>query len=124
MFADFESRLGIPAINNGEPEPAGRHRVHLRRFVVMKGHLNTGNALPTQKFVYRSIVRLLIMGTVSSEQDNAVACPSRVIAKVPVTVRIEIDDRVDPAGAIKVGPLVSEAQVSLDDLGANGLEIH
>ena len=100
MFADFESRLGIPAIYNGEPKPAGRHRVHLRRFVVVKGHLNTGNALPTQKFVYHSIVRLLVIGTVWSEQDNAVACAAAVIRKAPMTIRIENDDRLDPTRAI------------------------
>ena len=46
LLADFESCLGIPAIDNGEPEAARRHRVHLRRSIVVKGYLNTGDTLP------------------------------------------------------------------------------
>jgi hypothetical protein len=90
----------------------------------MKGHLNTGNSPATEKFVHRSLIRLGIAGAVRSEQHDAVACPTGVIAKVPTAASIEINDGLDPTRTIQVGPLVGEAQVSLDNLRANGLKIH
>src|SRR5262245_6638930 len=90
----------------------------------MKGHLNAGNSLATEEFVRRSLVRLRIVSAVGSEQHNTVACSARVIAKVPTATRIEIDDRLDPTWTIEVGPLVGEAQMSLDDFRADGLKIH
>src|SRR5262245_1003135 len=90
----------------------------------MKGHLNTGNSPPTEKFVHRSLVRLGIADAVRSEQHDAVACPAGVIAKVPTAASIEINDGLDPTRTIQVGPLVGEAQVSLDNFRANGLKIH
>src|SRR5262245_11693377 len=41
----------------------------------------------------------------------------------PNSVTIEADEGVDPAGPIKVGPLVGEAQMRLDDTAADGFEV-
>ena len=107
-LANFESGLGVPTINDGEPESAGRHRVHFWGPILMEGNLNAGDPLPTKKFVHRFLLRLGIAGAVRSEQHDAVACPAGVIAKVPTAARIEINDGLDPTRTIQVGPLVGE----------------
>src|SRR4029078_2692013 len=50
-FADFESDFGIPAIDNGNSKSGRRHRVQLRSFVFVKGHLNARNSLQIEKFI-------------------------------------------------------------------------
>src|SRR6266498_4105359 len=124
LFPDFESALRIPAIDNGESEPPGRHRVQLRSLVFVKSHLNAANAPTAEKFLHRIVVRFLIARAVRSEQHDAVTCPAVVIVIAPAAAGIEIDDSVDPTSPVEVRPLVGEAQMGLDDFGADSLEIH
>ena len=90
----------------------------------MKGHLDAGNALPVEKFIDCGVIRFFVAGTMRSEEHDTVTGPAVLIAIIPTAARIEIDDRVDPTRTVEVGPLIGEAQVRLDNLGADGLEIH
>ena len=60
---------------------------------------------------------------VGPEQHDAVAGAAILVGEVPDAFGIESDDRLDPAGAVEIGPLIAEAQMAFDDAAANGLEI-
>ena len=90
----------------------------------MKGHLNAGDALPAEKFIDCGVIGFFVAGTMRSEEHDAVTGPAALIAITPTAARIEINNRVDPTRTIEVGPLIGEAQVRLDNFGANGLEIN
>ena len=89
----------------------------------MKGHLDAGNALPAEELIDGGMIGFFIMRTMRSEEDNTVTGPAVLIAIAPVAARIELDNRIDPTRAVKVGPLIGEAQVRFDNLRADGLEI-
>ena len=89
----------------------------------MKRHLDAGNALPAEEFIDGSMIGFFIMRTMRSEEDNTVTGPAFLIAIPPVAACIELDNRIDPTRAVKVGPLIGEAQVRFDNLRADGLEI-
>src|SRR5207244_11522254 len=105
------------------PETPRRHRVQLRSFVFVEGHLDAGNALPAEKFVHRTVVRHFIVRTMRSEQSDAVARPTGVVAKAPVAARIEVDNALDPTRTIQVGQLDGEAKDGLKELAGEGSKI-
>src|ERR1044071_7496349 len=96
----------------------------LRSFIFMKGHLDTGNARPGEKFINYGVIGFFIAQTMRTEEHDAITRSAVFIAVTPAAVRVQIDDRIDPAGTIQVGPLIGEAQVRLNNLGADGLKIH
>src|ERR1700722_2575601 len=60
---------------------------------------------------------------VGAEQNNAIAFAAIVVAEIPILALIEADYRIDPTRTIKVGPLVGEAQMRLDDPFSDRFEI-
>ena len=56
-----------------------------------------------------------VLQAVGAEQHDAVAVPPVVVGVVPDPFGVEPDQRLGPAGAVEVRPLVGEAQVDLDD---------
>src|SRR5690349_2645655 len=96
----------------------------LRGFIFMKSHLDTGNSPPAENFTNCGVIGFFIARSMFAEEHYTITRSTIFIAVTPAAVCVEIDDRVDPAGTIQVGPLIGEAQVRLDNLGADGLEIH
>src|SRR5262245_21486266 len=109
LFADFESDRPVPAIDNGESESAGRHRVLLRRLIFVKSDLNTGNFRPAKKLLQRMMIRLLVTRTVRAEQYDAITRAPLVITIMPAAGGIEIDDGIDPTRTVQIRPLIGEA---------------
>jgi len=58
-----------------------------------------------------------------TEQHHAVSVAAVGIGELPSPLVIETHERLDPAGAIEVGPLVAHAQMHFDDASADGLGI-
>src|SRR5439155_3217355 len=68
-------------------------------------------------------VHLTVTDTVFSEEDHAVPGPTNIIRIVPRSLRIQVDDALDPPWSIEINPLVAHAQVAFDDGPPDRLEI-
>ena len=67
LFPHLESGLEFPTIDNREPEPAGRHRVHFRKAVVVEGDLNARNPQLPPAFLNEPAIWMPVMRTVSTK---------------------------------------------------------
>src|ERR1044072_7699820 len=66
---------------------------------------------------------MAIARSMLTEQHHAVTIAPVRVGVVPAIVLVEPHQRLDPAGTIKIRPLVGETQVHLDDAPADGFEI-
>ena len=89
----------------------------------MKGHLDARNTVQTEKFIHRCTIGFFVAVTMRCEEHDTVTSPAILIAITPVTARIKLDNRIDPTRTVEVGPLIGEAQMRLDNLTANRLEV-
>src|SRR5579884_1910011 len=111
----------IPAVDDRQPEPAGRHRVALRRAVHVERDLDAGDAgVRPQGGSRVGIDR--VARPVPREEDDAVARPPPV-GVPPSAARVQLDDRIEPPGAVQVGPLLGHPQVALDDRPTDRLDV-
>src|SRR6185436_11179807 len=74
-------------------------------------------------FLHQRPRRMAIARAMRPEQHDAVAVAAIIVRIVPEAVLVEPHQRLDPALAVEVRPLVGEAQMRLDDAPADGLEI-
>src|SRR5215212_475997 len=59
----------------------------------------------------------------AEEHDGIAVAAHPFFGKVPVLFGIEPDQRLDPALAIEIGPLIGEAQMRIDDAATDRLDI-
>ncbi len=76
-----------------------------------------------QHFVHQRGGRVAIARAVRAEQHHAVAVGAVRVGIDPVAGDVQAHHRLDPAGTIKIRPLVGEAQMRLDDAAADRLEV-
>src|ERR1700730_15880432 len=122
-LARGERLAEIETVDDGEAETAGRHGVLFRRAVLVESDLHAGDAGRALDRVNQRQRRMPVAAAVRSEQHDAVTLAAVVVVKIPLAVFIKPDQRIDPAGAIEIGPLVGAAQMRLDDRAADGFEI-
>src|SRR5262249_13167120 len=67
---------------------------------------------------------MAVAAPVRAEQHHAISVAPVRIGEVPLPLVIEAHDRLDPAGAIEVGPLVAHAQMHFDDAAADALDVN
>src|SRR5712692_5663690 len=120
--AGREPGAEIPAVHDGQPKPARGHGVLLARPVRPVGDLNARDA-GTPANLFDGAGRDRVHRAVGPEQDDAVSAP-RPVSESPDPVRVEVHHALKPAGSVEVNPLLGHAQVTLDDLPANRLEVH
>ena len=117
-----EAAVEVPAVDDGEPEAARRHRVGLGGLVLVERDLHARYAGPRADLVDRRR-GMAVVRPVRAEQHDAVAVAPVVVVEAPAPVAVQLDDGLDPARAVEVDPLVGEAQVALDDAAADRLEV-
>ncbi len=61
---------------------------------------------------------------VSGEQRHRIAIPALAVVELPDTLFIKPHQRRNPARAIKIAPLISKAQMHLNDAAADSFKIH
>src|SRR5580692_10390554 len=123
LLARGKRSAEIETVDDRQAETPGRHGVVLRRAVLMEGDLHAGDAGRALDRIDQRLRRMTVAAAVRSEQHDAVTLAAVVVVKIPVAILIEADQRVDPAGAVEIGPLVGEAQMRLDDRAADGFDI-
>src|SRR6185312_401596 len=101
----------IEAVDDGEPKTAGRHGVLLGRAVLVKRDLDAGHARYALDLIDQRGRRVAIIATVRAEQHGAVAFARFVVPEIPLTMLVKGDQRLDPARAVKIGPLIGKTQV-------------
>src|SRR5689334_25231688 len=84
--------IKIPAVDDREPETAGRHRVQFGRLVRLEGDLDRGDMRPLQQ-VGDAGCRRLPLDAVCAEQHDAVASAAVAIVELPFAAAVEVDDR-------------------------------
>src|SRR5262249_19287859 len=61
--------------------------------------------------------------TMRAEQHHAVAVVTVVVVEAPRAMGIKAHDRVEPPGAVEIGPLIGEPQGHFDDATADALHV-
>jgi hypothetical protein len=98
-------------------------RMPLRCEILVKGNLDTGNARRPLDCFGENPRRVAIALTIGHKQHNAVAAAAITIGKIPEARLVKPDHGIDPAGPVKIEPLIGEAQMHLDDGAADGFKI-
>src|SRR5712691_594319 len=122
VFARVLADAQVPAIDDREPEAAGRHGVLGGRAVLVKRDLDARYTRPPPYRIHEFAGRMAIT-SLAAEQDHAVAVAPVAVVEAPFAAMIEPHQRIDPAGAVKIRPLIAQAQVHLDDGSADRFEI-
>src|SRR4029078_951844 len=119
-----ESGLQILPVDDGESEAARRCGMVFRWFRLMKGNLETHDA---RHGAYRALQlgrRVAIVPAMPAEEDNGIAIATlSFLGEMPAFLGIKPNERLGPALAIEVGPLVGKTQMRFDDAPTEGLDI-
>ncbi len=110
-------------IDDRQAEAARRHGVVRRVLVLVERDLHAGDAGHRAHLVHQGRRRVAVARSVRAEQHHAVAVDAIAVGIDPVAGDMQTHHRLDPAGTIKIRPLVGEAQMRLDDAAADGLEV-
>jgi hypothetical protein len=95
----------------------------LRREILVKGNLYAGNAGHSPDCFNEDPRRATIALAAGPKQHSAVAAAAIAVDEIPHARLIKPHDCIDPPRSIKVGPLIGETQMNLDDGAADGFEI-
>src|SRR5262245_41475308 len=106
LLAHGEADVEVETIDHRQPEAAGRHRVLARSAVLVERDLEAGNAGTAQHLLDGTGRRVTVARPLAAEQHDAVTVAPLVILEPPAPIAIEPHQRVDPPGAVEVGPLV------------------
>src|SRR6266568_115633 len=115
--------LQVKCVDDGETKAAGRHGMALGFLVLVKRDLHARNAGHLPHLCGERSRRVAIARAMRPEQHHAVSVAPVVIGEVPSPLPVEAHERVDPAGAIEVRPLIAHAQMHLDHATADGLGV-
>src|SRR5262249_18575181 len=113
----------VECVDDGETKAAGRHGVALGFLVLVKRDLHARNAGHLPHLCGERSRGVAIARAVRPEQHHAVSVAPVVIGKIPSPLMVEAHERVDPAGAVEVRPLIAHAQMHLDHATADGLGV-
>ena len=76
-----------------------------------------------QHFCHDGLRGMPVTPAVRQEERHGESIAPMFIGKVPSMVTIQPDQRFHPSVAVQIRPLVGEAQMRLDDRGADGLQV-
>src|SRR5262249_55381280 len=113
----------VEGVDDRHPKATRRHRMALRRLVLMEGDLHARHAGPGRELLDQCRWGMAIAPARGTKENDAVTVAAVGIGIGPSLVAIEAHEGLDPAGAIKVGPLTGEPQMRLDDHAADGFEV-
>ena len=110
-------------VDDRHPEAARRHGMMRRILVFMKRDLHARHAIDGSYRVDGAARRMAIARAVRQKQHHAEAIHASGIRIIPPPARIQPDHRAHPSWAVKIGPLVRETQVRLDDPATDRFEV-
>src|SRR5262249_14979163 len=115
--------LQVKCVDDGETKAAGRHGVVLGFLVLVKRDLHARNAGYLPHLCGERFRRVAIARAMRPEQPHALSLAPVLVGEVPSPLLAETHERIDPAGAIEVRPLIAHAQMHLDHAAADGLGV-
>src|SRR5262249_18506300 len=113
----------VECVDDGETKAARRHSVALGFFVLVKRDLYARTAGHLPHLCGERSRRVAIARAMRPEQHHAVSVAPVVIGEVPSPLMVEAHERIDPAGAVEVRPLIAHAQMHLDHATADRLGV-
>src|SRR5262245_65675662 len=91
--------------------------------VLVKRDLHARNAGHLPHLCGERFRRVAVARAMRPEQHHAVSVAAVLIGEVPSPLLVETHERIDPADAIEVRPLIAHAQMHLDHAAADGLGV-
>src|SRR5262249_38031379 len=122
-LAPGAAAVQVECVDDGETKAAGRHGVALGFLVLVKRDLHARNARHLPHLCGERSRRVAIARAMRPEQHHAVSVAPAVNGEGPPPLPAEAHERVDPAGAIEVRPLIAHAQMYLDHATVDGLNV-
>src|SRR5262245_2529157 len=113
--------IQVEGVHDGETKAARRHGVAFGFLVLVKRDLHAGDARHAPHLGEERRRRMSVAPPMRAEQHYAVSVAAPGVGEVPSPLVIETHERLDPARAIEVGPLVAHAQMRFDDASADRL---
>src|SRR5262249_61849136 len=116
-------RREAPGNDDRQAKTAGGHGVLLRLFVLVEGDLHARHVAKLFHLGHQRWRRMAIARPMRRKQHDAVAVAPVAVGKDPALLVIEANEGLDPAGAVKIRPLVADAQVHLDHATADRFDV-
>src|SRR5580658_4322755 len=94
-----------------------------RRQLLVERDLNAANTWAALNLIEQRRRRVAVTDAIRTEQHHTITAPTVGVGEIPYAALIKPHNGFDPPGAVKVRPLVGEAQMHLNEGSADGFEI-